>query len=53
MAPCTDLLLRAGRARNATEAILWHGGQGRSARDRFASATREKRDTLLRFLASL
>ena len=30
--------LHDGRARNLTEAILWHGGEAQNARDRFAGA---------------
>lgn len=46
-------LLHDGRARNFTEAILWHGGEAKTARDRFAAWSREKRDALLAFLGSL
>lgn len=46
-------LLHDGRARNFTEAILWHGGEGEKARDAFAAlSTRDRRD-LLAFLESL
>jgi CxxC motif-containing protein (DUF1111 family) len=46
-------LLHDGRARSAEEAILWHGGEARAARDRFAGLARRDRAALLRFLASL
>ena len=45
--------LHDGRARNLTEAILWHGGEAQAARDRFAAAVREDREALIRFLESL
>jgi CxxC motif-containing protein (DUF1111 family) len=45
--------LHDGRARNLTEAILWHGGEGRKARDRFAAADAADRAALIRFLDSL
>ncbi len=41
--------LHDGRARNLTEAILWHGGEGLAARDRFAEMTESERDALLLF----
>jgi len=46
-------LLHDGRARNATEAILWHGGEARIARDRFAAMPQADRASLLAFLDSL
>lgn len=45
--------LHDGRARNLEEAILWHGGEGESARDRYANLPKEDRDALVRFLNSL
>lgn len=45
--------LHDGRARNLTEAILWHGGEAQKARDGFAALPRTERDTLLAFLNSL
>ncbi len=45
--------LHDGRARNLTEAILWHGGEGTKARDRFAAAGAATRATLIKFLESL
>ncbi|RYE76703.1 MAG: c-type cytochrome, partial [Hyphomicrobiales bacterium] len=47
------LFLHDGRARNLTEAILWHGGEAEAARDRFAGAAKADRDALLAFLESL
>ena len=45
--------LHDGRARNLTEAILWHGGEAQAARDRFAAMPKATRDDLLAFLGSL
>lgn len=45
--------LHDGRARNLTEAILWHGGEAQSARDRFADLPEADRDALVKFLESL
>jgi CxxC motif-containing protein (DUF1111 family) len=45
--------LHDGRARNLTEAILWHGGEAQAARDRFAAMSAEQRTALLAFLESL
>lgn len=46
-------LLHDGRARTVTEAILWHGGEGRAARDAFLALPRAERDALLDFLETL
>ena len=45
--------LHDGRARNLTEAILWHGGEAENSRDDFKKLSTEDRETLLRFLESL
>ncbi|MBB1074941.1 c-type cytochrome [Rhodoferax sp. 4810] len=45
--------LHDGRARNAQEAILWHGGEAASARKRYAQLPRVERQALLAFLQSL
>jgi len=45
--------LHDGRARNLTEAILWHGGEAQRARDAFAQLTPEDRRRLLAFVNSL
>ena len=45
--------LHDGRARNFTEAILWHGGEAQKARDAFAQMPKSTRDDLLAFLGSL
>ena len=45
--------LHDGRARNLAEAILWHDGEGRAAKEAFRNYSREEREALLRFLNSL
>lgn len=45
--------LHDGRARNLTEAVLWHGGEAQTARDAFAAAGKSDRQALIRFLESL
>jgi CxxC motif-containing protein (DUF1111 family) len=47
------LFLHDGRARNLTETILWHGGEGQSSRDKFAALSKADRDALLAFVNSL
>jgi CxxC motif-containing protein (DUF1111 family) len=46
-------LLHDGRARDLSEAILWHGGEAEAARDRFAAMSNEERSALIAFLSSL
>lgn len=46
-------LLHDGRARSFAEAILWHGGEGEAAKERFRSADAATRAALLHFLESL
>lgn len=46
-------LLHDGRARNFTEAILWHGGEAEKARNAFAAMAKDDRKALLTFLESL
>jgi CxxC motif-containing protein (DUF1111 family) len=46
-------LLHDGRARNVTEAILWHGGEAERAKEKFRTAPKTARDDLLAFLGSL
>lgn len=46
-------LLHDGRARNAEEAILWHGGEALDARNRFKALSRKDREALLFFLSCL
>ena len=45
--------LHDGRARNLTEAILWHDGEAQAARDVFANLSKQDRDAMLAFLNSL
>lgn len=45
--------LHDGRARNAEEAILWHGGEAKKSRQRYVAAPAEERRALIAFLNSL
>jgi len=45
--------LHDGRARNLTEAIMWHGGEAAQARERFARSPKAEREALLAFLRSM
>jgi CxxC motif-containing protein (DUF1111 family) len=45
--------LHDGRARTLTEAILWHGGEATTSRQRFEVLSKADRDALLAFLKSL
>lgn len=45
--------LHDGRARNLTEAILWHGGEAMAAREAFRTMDKPDRDALIAFLESL
>ena len=45
--------LHDGRARNLTEAIMWHDGEAAAARNRFAKLAKAQRDELMAFLRSL
>ena len=45
--------LHDGRARDLGEAILWHDGEARSARDRFLALPATERADLIAFLGSL
>ena len=46
-------LLHDGRARNVTEAILWHGGQAKESGEAFRALPKPERDALVRFVESL
>lgn len=46
-------LLHDGRARNVTEAILWHGGEAERSREAFRTMSKKEREALLAFLDSL
>ena len=45
--------LHDGRARDLTEAVLWHEGEATTARRRFSAAPRFDRDALIAFMQSL
>lgn len=45
--------LHDGRARNLSEAVLWHGGEAERAKQHFVNMTKADRDALLAFLESL
>lgn len=45
--------LHDGRARNLTEAILWHGGEGEESKRIFRGLNKADREALIRFLESL
>ena len=45
--------LHDGRARNALEAILWHGGEASAAKDKVVNLSEDKLNSLLHFLDSL
>ncbi|SKB01655.1 CxxC motif-containing protein, DUF1111 family [Prosthecobacter debontii] len=46
-------LLHDGRARNAHEAILWHGGEATASQEAYQKLSEMEREALLRFLKSL
>jgi CxxC motif-containing protein (DUF1111 family) len=41
------------RARNYTEAIMWHGGDAKKSRDKFHKMSKEDRDALIKFLEAI
>jgi len=45
--------LHDGRARNLTEAIVWHGGEAKPSREKFMALPKAQRNDLLEFLNSL
>lgn len=45
--------LHDGRARNLSEAILWHGGEAEKSKQTFIDMSKEERNDLLAFLNSL
>ena len=45
--------LHDGRARNFTEAIMWHGGEGEASKNLFKKMDKADRQALLKFLESL
>jgi CxxC motif-containing protein (DUF1111 family) len=46
-------LLHDGRARDVSEAILWHGGEAERAKEAFRNLPKQDREALLRFIDSL
>lgn len=46
-------LLHDGRARDASEAILWHGGEAQASRERFRRLSADERAALIAFLGDL
>ncbi|WP_075558973.1 di-heme oxidoredictase family protein [Parabacteroides timonensis] len=45
--------LHDGRARNLTEAIMWHDGEGAASRILFSRMTKDERNALITFIQSL
>jgi CxxC motif-containing protein (DUF1111 family) len=45
--------LHDGRARNLTEAILWHGGEAKQSKEKFAALAKQEREAVIAFLKSL
>lgn len=45
--------LHDGRARNLTEAILWHGGEAQKSQENFKKLSKTEREQLITFLNSL
>ncbi|WOO42964.1 di-heme oxidoredictase family protein [Rubellicoccus peritrichatus] len=48
-----EAYLHDGRARNLTEAILWHGGEAEASKQAFEAMTQEEQDSVIEFLKSL
>jgi CxxC motif-containing protein (DUF1111 family) len=46
-------LLHDGRAKSVLEAVLWHGGEAASVREKVTQLGREDREALIRFVESL
>lgn len=46
-------LLHDGRARNVLEAILWHGGEAKPAKDAFSKMPLDEREALIAFVNAL
>ena len=49
----SNSFLHDGRARNVLEAIVWHGGEAKTAREKFVNFTKQQRDDVLFFLQSI
>ena len=48
-----EAYLHDGRARNLSEAILWHGGEAEASKQTFVGMTQDEKDALIAFLKSL
>jgi len=48
-----EVYLHDGRARNLSEAILWHGGEAEKAKEKFRNMSADDRAALIKFLQSL
>ena len=48
-----EAYLHDGRARNLSEAILWHGGEAEASKQAFAGMTQSEKDALIAFLKTL
>ena len=48
-----EAYLHDGRARNLSEAILWHGGEAEASKQAFVGMTQGEKDALIAFLKSL
>jgi CxxC motif-containing protein (DUF1111 family) len=48
-----SFLLHDGRARNITEAIMWHGGEAENSKNNYKTLSKSERDNILAFLKSL
>lgn len=48
-----EYFLHDGRARNLTEAILWHGGEAEASKEKFRNLSADDRQALIKFLESL
>ena len=45
--------LHDGRARNLSEAILWHGGEAKKAKEMFVNLSKNNREDVIKFLETL
>jgi len=48
-----EAYLHDGRARNLTEAILWHGGEAQGSKEAFRQLPAADREAIVKFLQSL
>ena len=48
-----EAYLHDGRARDLSEAILWHGGEAEAAKEAFRAMSAAVRAALLKFIQSL